>query len=61
MKTYLLALATFTAVASVIAIAGVNTELFACGTSTCHKALEAADKARPAWAVCNINLECLRF
>ena len=61
MKTYMLALAMFTAVASVIALAGVNTEVFACGSSTCHKAVEAVDTTRPAWAVCNINLDCPRF
>ena len=37
MKTYLLALAMFTAVASVIALAGVNTEVFTCGASICEK------------------------
>ena len=58
MKKYLRAF-TMVAAAGAIAIAGVNTQIFAGGTAS-HQAWEANDEAPPSWALCNISLDCLR-
>jgi hypothetical protein len=60
MKKYLRAVAMVAAAAGAIAIAGVNTEIFAGGTTASRQAWEANDEAPPSWALCNISLDCLR-
>jgi hypothetical protein len=60
MRRYLFAAAMLAATAGTIAIAGVNTEVFASGTTASRLAWEANDEAPPSWALCNISLDCLR-
>lgn len=55
MKKYLRAFA-MVAAAGAIAIAGVNTQIFARGAAS-H---QANDEAPPSWTLCNISLDCLR-
>ena len=56
MKKYLLAIAMLV-MAGTIAIAGVTTGAF--GNNTVRPVHD--DEDPPAWAQCNISLDCLRF
>ena len=56
MKKYLLAIAMFV-MAGTIAVASVTTGVF--GNSPV--ASDNLDEDPPAWAQCNISLDCLRF
>ncbi len=56
MKRLMLAVALFAATAVVFAMAGVNTQVFACGN--CNKASQANDETSPAWPSCSITLDC---
>jgi hypothetical protein len=60
MKKYLLAIAVIACTAGTIALAGVNTEVFAGGTGAYRQAWEANDEAPPFWKLCTITMDCLR-
>ena len=51
MKNLMRAVAVFAATAVVFAMAGVNTQVFACGN--CNKASQA-----PTWPSCSITRDC---
>ncbi len=58
MKRYLIALAIFAGSAAVIAVAGVNTEVFACGASSCSHASVAKDETPPFRPLCSVGIDC---
>jgi hypothetical protein len=58
MKRYVIAIAIFAGSAVVFAMAGVNTEVFACGTSACSQASVAKDETPPVRPFCNVGIDC---
>jgi hypothetical protein len=60
-KKHLIALSFFAAAAGFGTLAGVaSAKVLACGSTGCQQVAQVDDET-PAWALCDINFNCLRL